>query len=188
MHSLLIDEHDYRSNISDVLIRASSSLRSFSHSKVRRRNRYSIYNAGRKLDAISPGINRAGNEAFPRENGATQRARRRGCVAPLRSAPLCSAPRDATTPARRHVCMRRVYVEKGLTVLCHRGISWVGVQTLLCSTRARTLVSGIFFSPRMHVRVEAVIFSVLRERFRLYGSQFLFKAVAFTCHNLLHKG
>ena len=103
---------------------------------------------------------------FHGENGAAQRARRRGRAAPRRAAlhPLHSARcnDDARAPrALRHVCMRCVYTEKGLTALCHRGISWVGVQTLLCPTRACTLASEIFFFSSPDVRVEAMIFSVL---------------------------
>lgn len=42
-----------------------------------------------------------------------------------------------------------VYVEKGLTALCHRGISGVGVQTLLCPVPRSlyTRVRDFFFSP-----------------------------------------
>lgn len=58
--------------------------------------------------------------------------------------------RDCTATSRRlhgniRGSPRCIFVKKGLTTLCHAGISGVGAQTLLCSARACTLVSGIFF-------------------------------------------
>jgi len=114
-----------------ALIRGSSSLRSFSHLKVRRRKSiiyiyiyiYDAGNANSPLAAISPeAINRAGNEAFPRENWAERRARRR----------------DGSP------------VEKGLTA--RHGISRIETQTLLRSAHwslyARVRVF-LFFLCRM---------------------------------------
>lgn len=67
--------------------------------------------------------------------------------------------------------MHYVYVKKGLTALCHRGISGVEVQTLLCPVRSLYTRARDFFPSRMYeiggmrVRVEAVIFSVFSREF-----------------------
>lgn len=144
---------------------------------------FSLKRLGGAIDSlyIMPVANstRSHRESIAREmrlfHGKTgPRSAHAGGTVPRRTAPLRAIQRRLSRN-NMNVCEMRLRWEGLNRPLSPWHFMGWGVQTLLCPTRACTLASGIFFSRRMYVRVEAVIFSVLRER----KSQFLFKAVAF---------
>lgn len=76
------------------------------------------------------------------EEGKETRRNRRsvcGAIAPRRD--VCTGIYQGLSGGVRWC----IFVKKGLTTLCHAGISGVGAQTLLCSARARYTRVGHFF-------------------------------------------